>query len=192
MAASTTVAKAKTTAAQQTVTDVQVPGISRREFLYYAWSGSMAVLLAETSGLLIWFALPRFRVGEFGGTFTLKSVPFPDMVPEDHPEGKFWLSNTDQGIVALYKVCTHLGCLYKWVDVNHRFECPCHGSKFELDGKYIEGPAPRSLDRFEMAIVTTNGTFTTNAVGDPIQVDASSVSEIRIDTSRRIKRAGRI
>lgn len=192
MAASTTVAKAKTTTAQKLVADVQVPGISRREFLYYAWAGSMALLLAETSGLLIWFGLPRFRAGEFGGTFTLKAVPFPDMAPEDHPEGKFWLSNTDEGVVALYKVCTHLGCLYKWVDVNQRFECPCHGSKFELNGKYIEGPAPRSLDRFEMTIVTTSGTFTTNTVGDPIQVDASSISEIRIDTGKRIKRAGRI
>lgn len=192
MAASTTIAKAKTTVAQKMIEDIQVPGISRREFLYYAWGSSIALLLAETCGVLIWFGLPRFRAGEFGGTFSLKAVPFPDMTPEDHPEGKFWLSHSDQGVVALYKVCTHLGCLYKWVDVNHRFECPCHGSKFELDGKYIEGPAPRSLDRFEITIVTTSGTFTTNAVGDPIQVDASSVSEIRIDTGRRIKRVGRI
>jgi cytochrome b6-f complex iron-sulfur subunit len=51
---------------------------------------------------------------------------------------------------ALYMVCTHLGCLYKWEPANWRFECPCHGSKFTHDGFYIEGPAPRSLDSFEI------------------------------------------
>jgi cytochrome b6-f complex iron-sulfur subunit len=47
-------------------------------------------------------------------------------------------------------VCTHLGCLYKWAQSNNRFECPCHGSKFSREGFYIEGPASRSLDTFEI------------------------------------------
>ena len=49
-------------------------------------------------------------------------------------------------------VCTHLGCLYKWEQANNRFECPCHGSKFTREGLYIEGPAPRSLDTFLVAV----------------------------------------
>ena len=187
-----TVAKTEAAIAQESPAKVQVSGISRREFLYYSWTASMALLLAETTGLLIWFGLPRFRAGEFGGTFTIHTVPLPDTAPLDNPQGKFWLSHSDQGLIALYKVCTHLGCLYKWVDANHRFECPCHGSKFEINGKYIEGPAPRSLDRFEMTIVSTSGTFTTNLVGDPIQVDVGSIEQVLIDTSKRIKRDGRI
>ena len=57
-------------------------------------------------------------------------------------------------MLAIYKVCTHLGCLYKYAPSNTRFECPCHGSKFHLDGTKIleEGPAPRSLDRFVIEI----------------------------------------
>ena len=50
-------------------------------------------------------------------------------------------------------VCTHLGCLYKWSETDSRFECPCHGSKFTADGNYIEGPAPRALDQFEIEIL---------------------------------------
>ena len=49
-------------------------------------------------------------------------------------------------------VCPHLGCLYKWVESNSRFECQCHGSKYTHDGYYIEGPAPRSLASFNIAI----------------------------------------
>lgn len=62
------------------------------------------------------------------------------------------MNTTDEGPRALYMVCTHLGCLYKWEQSNNRFECPCHGSKFSREGYYIEGPAGRSLDTFEITI----------------------------------------
>jgi cytochrome b6-f complex iron-sulfur subunit len=199
--ATPTVARAKTASAQTqqqaaAAEAVQVPGISRREFLYYAWGASMALLTAESVGVLIWFGLPRFREGEFGGTFVLLGAEIPTEVggtPADFPEGKFWLSNSPEGVVALYKVCTHLGCLYKWVDANGRFECPCHGSKYTTTGKYIEGPAPRSLDRFSITITTKGGqVLTTDVEGLPIPVAVTEVETIRVDTGNRIKRPGRV
>jgi cytochrome b6-f complex iron-sulfur subunit len=194
--AKTQAASAQTETAPQAGQVVQVPGISRREFLYYAWGASMALLLAESAGMLIWFGLPRFREGEFGGVFVLAGSAVPlekGSAPVDFPEGKFWLSNSVNGVVALYKVCTHLGCLYKWVDVNNRFECPCHGSKFQSTGTYIEGPAPRSLDRFSITIRTKAGSeLVTDAEGNPIAVEATDIEQIRVDTGNRIKRAGRV
>lgn len=200
--ASSSVTKATTASAQTDKAGaapapeaVQVAGISRREFLYYAWGASMALLLAESAGMLIWFSLPRFREGEFGGTFSLAGTDLPDLgnKPGNFPDGKFWLSNTALGVSALYKVCTHLGCLYAWVDATGRFECPCHGSKFEASGKFIEGPAPRSLDVFAITVTTVSGqTLTTGPEGDAIPVSKSDVSRIVVDTGTRIKRAGRI
>jgi cytochrome b6-f complex iron-sulfur subunit len=32
------------------------------------------------------------------------------------------------------------------------FECPCHGSKYRLNGEYYGGPAPRGLDRFPITV----------------------------------------
>jgi cytochrome b6-f complex iron-sulfur subunit len=145
-------------------------GISRREFLYYIWGASMALYAAQFSGLLIWFLLPRFREGEFGGRFILSidQIPPVNAVPTNVPAGRFWLVNLDTrqpndlmkkavdeqeeivGVAAIYKVCTHLGCIYSWTEANNRFECPCHGSKYRLDGRRIEAPAPRALDRFRM------------------------------------------
>jgi cytochrome b6-f complex iron-sulfur subunit len=61
-----------------------------------------------------------------------------------------------RGVAAIYKVCTHLGCIYAWVAANNRFECPCHGSKYRLDGRRVESPAPRTLDRFEVAALDEN------------------------------------
>lgn len=172
---------------------VSTAPVTRREFLFYVWGASMALALGQTGGILVWFMLPRFREGEFGGTFTGLTVPPEGAEPIGNPTGKFWLTNSESGIVAIYKVCTHLGCLYSWVGQNHRFECPCHGSKFELDGTYIEGPAPRSLDRFVMTIVTNSGEVTTNIDGDPIKgVNVTDIKDVRVDTGSRIKRPGRV
>ena len=51
------------------------------------------------------------------------------------------------GSVALDDRCTHLGCRYKWNQEKQLFECPCHGSEFDIRGDVIRGPASRSLPR---------------------------------------------
>jgi len=157
---------------------VRADGLTRREFLYYIWGASMALLALEVTGLTIWFLLPRFKEGQFGGRFRLPvdALPEENAPPENFPNGRFWLvkintldpselmcetegdSGQIVGAAAIYKVCTHLGCIYAWVDANDRFECPCHGSKYRLDGRRITGPAPRNLDRFKMSALDENET----------------------------------
>ena len=44
-------------------------------------------------------------------------------------------------------VCTHLGGLLHWNDVEDSWDCPLHGSRFSPDGSILEGPATRSLLR---------------------------------------------
>jgi cytochrome b6-f complex iron-sulfur subunit len=163
--------------------------VNRREFLYYIWGASIAVLLAQSAGVIIWFALPRFREGEYGGLFTIDATTLPAVgdAPQRNPAGRFWLTNTPDGLMALSMVCTHLGCLYAWVDANGRFECPCHGSKFERNGEYIEGPAPRNLDRFALTANTPGGPVSSDAEGDPINVGGAT--SVVVNTGRRIKGA---
>jgi cytochrome b6-f complex iron-sulfur subunit len=52
---------------------------------------------------------------------------------------------------ALYQVCVHLGCKVPFRNDCNSFKCPCHGSHYNIDGEYLDGPAPRSLDRFVMS-----------------------------------------
>lgn len=172
----------------------EVAAPSRREFLYYIWGASMALLLGEATAGLIWFALPRFKEGTFGGVFNFPpdKVPQAGTAPVSEPAGRFWVANAPEGLVVLYGVCTHLGCLPKWVDINERFECPCHGSKFELNGKFIDGPAPRSLDRFRTTITFDDGTqVVTNGNGDPIPLEGRTIASIAIDTGSRVMRSGK-
>ena len=167
-------------------------GVTRREFLNYAWLASLGVLLVNVGGIGFLFAMPRFSEGEFGGVFSLASVsglPPTNAAPVNNPKGKFWLTHTDQGVLALYKVCTHLGCLYAWRDQEGKFICPCHGSQFEYDGTYIRGPAPRSLDRFVVQVVGSDGQVlaeTDPETGGPVAVPDNPDVIVQVDTSRKI------
>jgi len=187
----------------------QFRNISRREFLNYVWAGSMAIFLAASGGAMFAFAMPRFNEGEFGGMYTVGTVseklPAPDSPPVNFPDLKFWLVNIGpkeaakgggiEGLAALYKVCVHLGCLYAWVDSTVRFECPCHGSKYQADGTYIEGPAPRDLDRFRVVITDGKGTLVTETVvtasspgyGAPIPAPTDGSLVIKVDTGLKLE-----
>jgi cytochrome b6-f complex iron-sulfur subunit len=144
--------KPKPTSEEVEAPALTVQEMNRREFLTYAWGGALGILGLAGGVASFQFLYPRFRAGEFGGDFTIPAaeVPDPAAAPIPNTAGKFWLVRMQDGTPkAIYMVCTHLGCLYKWEPSNIRFECPCHGSKFSHDGFYIEGPAPRSLDYFD-------------------------------------------
>jgi cytochrome b6-f complex iron-sulfur subunit len=175
--------------------------LTRREALAFALAGSGALALATSVAALTQpdpnqdpflssitpdlikenvpggFAYPRFREGEFGGTFTLtrKADEYTtDEPPELNPAGKFYVVKTDRpvpgqggetlaqdGIVAIYQVCTHLGCLIPFQQAENRFICPCHGSTFERNSQYVRGPATRNLDQFVVE-VGQDGTIIVN------------------------------
>ncbi len=51
---------------------------------------------------------------------------------------------------ALSAICTHQGCLINYYDSgNKQFVCPCHGSKFSLNGQVVQGPASRPLSQYK-------------------------------------------
>ena len=64
-----------------------------------------------------------------------------------------WVVKTgEQKVVAFSPVCTHLGCAVSWDSGEKAFVCPCHTSSFSPEGKVMAGPAPRSLDRFDVRV----------------------------------------
>lgn len=120
------------------------------------------------------FAYPRFRAGEFGGAFVLTQPATAytlEQSPELNPAGKFYVAKVNdnpgtnenpppagqasvsgEAVIAIYQVCTHLGCLIPFIQSENRFICPCHGSTFERNSDYVRGPAGRNLDQFEVTI----------------------------------------
>jgi cytochrome b6-f complex iron-sulfur subunit len=166
--------------------------VNRREFLNLAWLASLGFFLLPVGGVTILFAFPRFKEGEFGGTFTLgdvTSLPETGASPEANAKGKFWLTRTEDGVRAIFKVCTHLGCLYNWQEQEFKFICPCHGSQFTYEGDFIQGPAPRALDLFSMTAVDPDSgavlAETTNP-GEALPVQDNPNVIYRVDTGNKI------
>lgn len=137
---------------------------SRRTFTRNAALGASAVVLAQIGavfGLLMW---PN-KTGAFGADITVSAdnIPEPGGVPLRMQEGKFYVVQNEDGVQALYWKCVHLGCTVPYNAAADDFQCPCHGSIFNLDGARIGGPATRRMDRMP---ITVNGdgsiTVTTN------------------------------
>jgi cytochrome b6-f complex iron-sulfur subunit len=80
----------------------------------------------------------------------------PDLYPLNSvtyiADQQVYIVHEQEGFYAVSAVCTHLGCITKWNPDADMIACPCHGSKFRSDGTKIEGPAPRPLVHWSIAL----------------------------------------
>ena len=67
-------------------------------------------------------------------------------------EFRVWIVREIDGFYALLAICTHLGCTPRWLPLESKFKCPCHGSGYHKDGVNFEGPTPRPLERLKIAL----------------------------------------
>jgi cytochrome b6-f complex iron-sulfur subunit len=73
-------------------------------------------------------------------------------VTDKFKEQNMWVVRYQGKIYALSTTCTHLGCTPNWLEGAQKFKCPCHGSGFYITGINFEGPAPRPLERWSLAV----------------------------------------
>ncbi|MBN2469149.1 MAG: Rieske 2Fe-2S domain-containing protein [Anaerolineae bacterium] len=145
----------------------------RRDFLGVAWGG-MTLLAALGSGYVgLRYLTSQVEDSGFGTVITAGLVEdFPPNSVTAFNNGRFYLvRREDGGFLALYHKCTHLACVVLWHEGEGQFYCPCHGSRFEADGKVLNRPATRSLHRFPVTIeggdvlVDTGTTITDEEIG---------------------------
>jgi cytochrome b6-f complex iron-sulfur subunit len=85
--------------------------------------------------------------------------------------GKFYLINNEDGALAIYWKCVHLGCTVPYEEGSDEFHCPCHGSVYNRVGERIAGPAPRPLDL--MPIIVDGDTISVDTNPDSLIVRSS-------------------
>jgi cytochrome b6-f complex iron-sulfur subunit len=132
----------------------------RRTFVRNATLGATAATLGVLGagfGLLMW---PN-KTGAFGSEITIPDTEVPPVKgnPYRDIQGKFYLVHNEDGLLALYQKCPHLGCTVPWVgpwDSPEAFHCPCHGSMYDHNGTRTGGPAPRSMDLMRVTVEKDN------------------------------------
>lgn len=67
-------------------------------------------------------------------------------------EKKISLIKENDKLYALVRTCTHMGCIPNFNTSENAFVCPCHGSKFDIQGNVLRGPAPEPLYRASLAV----------------------------------------
>jgi cytochrome b6-f complex iron-sulfur subunit len=99
-------------------------------------------------------------------------------------DAESWVKDTSDGTywIALYQKCVHLGCKVPFRDDCHSFKCPCHGSHYNVDGEYLDGPAPRSLDRFDLTFDSSgNLIVNTGKINSAVERPATNTRLISTD-----------
>ena len=99
-----------------------------------------------------------------GLTVDLDTAPF-DVLQEAgnwllHPDINVILVNFEGDIRAFTSVCTHNQCSRRWVFGSTEATCTCHGSKYDVEGRVIQGPAQKDLTNFNVAINGSTLTIT--------------------------------
>src|SRR6266542_4097412 len=124
----------------------------RRKFLEYSWKVLAAGLVVDGAWTSYDLLKPSAAAG-FGGIVDAGSVSdYSEGTVRYFPTGRFYVTAADGALVALFQKCPHLGCRVPFCDSSGRFECPCHGSVYNVRGEYVQGPAPRGMDRFLIRI----------------------------------------
>ena len=75
---------------------------------------------------------------------------------EATPVGAVYVRRDGDKVSALNVICPHAGCSVNLSADGTHFACPCHRSRFELDGTRVEGPSPRNLDALDAEIRNGN------------------------------------
>jgi cytochrome b6-f complex iron-sulfur subunit len=136
---------------------------SRREFIIKALYGMFALIglgflytglkVLAPSGRqereLAWFPLvPEDEVPRSG----VKKTELVYNLSGKERKARVFIVSSSGKLTVLSAVCSHLGCLVNYRKESKEFVCPCHGGKYDIAGKNIEGPPPAPLTSYPVEV----------------------------------------
>jgi len=152
--------------------------ISRRKLIGYVWIGAAAIVVGELIFGTLAFLWPRRKQGKGEKVFIAGKVnDFRVGEVIYFRKEKTFIQRLEGGFLVFSAVCPNLSCVVNWNEMLKKFECPCHGAKFNQNGEVLEGPPPRPLDLYKLQIVEGK-----------LVIDAASLIEReKFDSSQVVK-----
>lgn len=143
-------------------------GVSRRTFLTYTLMGTGGFFAATLLTPMLRFAVdPALKASESANMTAVGSVSEFTAEPKrvnfkvkvidgwykDQETLSAWVTKKGDNFLALSPICKHLGCTVNWnpdpKTYPNKYVCPCHGGRFEINGKNVpHTPPPLPLDEY--------------------------------------------
>jgi cytochrome b6-f complex iron-sulfur subunit len=183
--------------------DPDALGVSRRQFFNRATISLMGAGIGTFSAAAFVAFLWPTKTGGFGGKVPVGRID--DIVSGIRtgngffyaPEARAWITSypveslpkaeaagyaesmmpgLNEGLIASYQKCPHLGCRVPQCVSSQWFECGCHGSQYNRVGEKKGGPAPRGMDHFPLEFAASGDVTVDTGVivnGQPIGVNTT-------------------
>jgi cytochrome b6-f complex iron-sulfur subunit len=124
--------------------------LGRRNFFSLVWRGLLALGGIGSLGSLYRFLSFQNNINrplkyDLG---PVSKIPIEKVLVINNAQAA--LIRQDGEIKAVSLICPHLGCIVEQTSAG--FQCPCHGSQFDMDGGLQKGPADRPLDPLTLDI----------------------------------------
>ncbi len=154
--------------------------VNRRDFLFRVGSSAGIAAIAYQGAASLRSLVPNVS---YDAPTTMKLGPvaeFPDGL-KFLPDQRLFVFREGNTFHAISAVCTHLGCTARAealpspetrqvggqaLRLTHRFQCPCHGSKYTGDGSTVSGPAPKPLAWYRLSLAADDGQLVVDLAGE--------------------------
>ena len=125
--------------------------LSRRQFIF---TGIASVAAAWLGALVQSKLFPPPTVAEATPVeIALTDLPVGGSKETTYAGAPALVTRSQDGVLALSLICTHLGCTVQWDGAKKQFHCPCHDGKFDEFGDVVAGPPPLPLERLPVKML---------------------------------------
>jgi cytochrome b6-f complex iron-sulfur subunit len=145
--------------------------LARRDFIFRVGTGAGIAAIAYQAAASMRSLVPNVSYDAPTTVKLGRPAEFPDGL-KFLPDERLFVFREGATFHAISAVCTHLGCTARAealsqpevkqvggqsLRLTHRFQCPCHGSKYNGDGSNVSGPAPRPLAWYQLTVAADDG-----------------------------------
>lgn len=128
------------------------PPMDRRSFLVWAATASLGASVVFMGATVVQAIMPPSRSIEgktkVGKLAVAKVADLKEGVPvlaEYGDDVVFVVKNAEDSFHVFDAACPHVRCKLQFNAETKEFDCPCHASSFDINGKKLGGPAPRDM-----------------------------------------------